>query len=174
MTTTVVRRRTGARVAIPLGFAVFALGVWAAVAPLVGPYFSFGFDTDQTWVWSEQHWTLSIIPGAVAALAGILMALPTRFRIGALLGALAGAWLVLGPFLHPLWSDAIAPIATDEGKRAALWIAYFAGPGVLIAYLSGAGTGLHREAEHVVTDTDDGVTSRRRSARAEEREVAIR
>ena len=173
MTTTVVRRRTGARVAIPLGFAVFALGVWAAVVPLVGPYFDFGFDTDQTWVWSEQHWTLSIIPGVVAAVAGIMMAFPTRFRMGALLGALAGAWLAVGPFLHPLWSDAVAPIATGDGKRAALWVCYFTGAGVLIAYLCGLGSMISRGAEHVVTDADDGVTSRR-SAPAEEREVAIR
>ncbi|HET7170794.1 MAG TPA: hypothetical protein VFI18_04085 [Gaiellales bacterium] len=173
MTTTVVRRRTGARVAIPLGFAVFALGVWAAVVPLVGPYFDFGFDTDQTWVWSEQHWTLSIIPGVVAAVAGIMIAFPTRFRMGALLGALAGAWLAVGLFLHPLWSDAIAPIATGEGKVAALWICYFTGPGVLIAYLCGVGTWIRRGTEEVVTDRDGEVTSRR-SAPAEEREVAIR
>jgi len=173
MTTTVVRRRTGARVAIPLGFAVLALGVWAAVVPLVGPYFDFGFDTDQTWVWSEQHWTLSIIPGAVAAFAGILTALPTRFRMGALLGALAAAWLAVGPFLHPLWSDAVAPIATGEGKRAALWIGYFAGPGVLIAYLCGVSSATPRSSE-VVTDGDAEVSSARRAAPAEEREVAIR
>jgi hypothetical protein len=174
MTTTVVRRRTGARVAIPLGFAVFALGVWAAVVPLVGPYFDFGFDTNQTWVWSEQHWTLSIIPGAVAAFAGILMALPPRFRLGALLGALAGAWLAVGLFLHPLWSDTISPIATGERKVAALWIGYFTGPGVLIAYLCGVGTGFRRSAEEVVTSGDRAVSSRRPAAPAEEREVAIR
>jgi hypothetical protein len=173
MTTTVVRQRTGARIAIPLGFAVFALGAWAAVVPLVGPYFDFGFDTGQTWVWSEQHLTLSIIPGAVAAFAGILIAFPTRFRVGALLGALAGAWLAVGLFLHPLWSDSIAPIATGEAKVAALWICYFTGPGVLIAYLCGVSTWIARGTEQVVTDRDDAVTSRR-SAPAEEREVAIR
>ena len=48
MTTTVVRRRTWARIAIPLGFAVIVFGAWGALIPLVGPYFDFGFDTDRT------------------------------------------------------------------------------------------------------------------------------
>ena len=144
MTTTVVRRRTWARIAIPLGFAVIVFGAWGALIPLVGPYFDFGFDTDRTWRLSEQHWTLSIIPGAVAVAAGLMLMLPTRGRIGAWSAVLAAAWFAAGPFLHPLWSHTVAPIATDEGKRAALWIGYFMAPAVMIAYLSGVSQGIRR------------------------------
>jgi hypothetical protein len=148
MTTTVVRRRTWARTALPLGFALLVLGAWGALIPLVGPSIDFGFDTNRTWQLNEQHWTLSIAPGIAAAIGGILVVLP-RARFGALIAALAGAWFALGPFLHPLWSDAVSPIATDDGKRAALWVAYFMGPAALIAYVAGLSQALTPAAERV-------------------------
>src|SRR5712691_2662512 len=91
-TTTAVHRRTWSPIAIPLGLVVLVAGAWGALAPLVGPYFSFGFDTSRTWTFSEQHWTLSVIPGAVAATAGLLLLLPTRGRVVAWIAAAAGAW----------------------------------------------------------------------------------
>jgi hypothetical protein len=172
MTTTVVRRRTWARIAIPLGFAVIVLGAWGALIPLVGPYFDFGFDTDRTWRLSEQHWTLSIIPGAVAAAAGLMLMLPTRGRIGAWIAALAAAWFAAGPFLHPLWSDTVAPLATGDAKQAALWIGYFIAPAVLIAYMSGLSQGVRRSTTIVSTPAAD-ITPKAHRAPAESRPVSV-
>jgi hypothetical protein len=148
MTTTVVRRRTWARTALPLGFGLLVLGAWGALIPLVGPYYDFGFDTNRAWGLGEQHWTLSIAPGIAAAIGGILVALHRR-RLGALIAVLAGAWFALGPFLHPLWSDTVSPLATDDGKRAALWVAYFMAPAALIAYLAGVSHGITQTEERV-------------------------
>jgi hypothetical protein len=138
------RRRT----ALPLGFGLLVLGAWGALIPLVGPYADFGFDTDRTWRLSEQHWTLSIAPGIAAAAGGILIGLHRR-RLGALVALLAGAWFAFGPFLHPLWSDAVSPLATDDWKRAALWVAYFMAPAALIAYLAGLSQGVAPAEERV-------------------------
>jgi hypothetical protein len=135
------RSMTRTRAALPLGFGLIVLGAWGALIPLVGPYFDFGFDTGHTWRLGEQHWTLSIAPGIAAAVGGMLIALHRR-HLGALIAVLAGIWFALGPFLHPLWSDAVSPIATDDGKRAALWVAYFMAPAALIAYLAGLSQGL--------------------------------
>jgi hypothetical protein len=173
MTTTVVRRRTWARIALPLGLAVIALGAWVALIPLAGPSFDFGFDTDRTWQVTEQHVTLSIVPGVVAAVGGILIMLPARGRLGAWMAALAAAWLAVGPFLHPLWSDAVAPLATDEGKRAALWIAYFTGPAVLIAYLSGLSQGVRRSTTIVAPPAADVTPQAAERAPAESRPVSL-
>jgi len=149
-----------------------ALGAWAALIPLTGPSFNFGFDTDHTWRVSEQHVTLSIVPGVVAAIGGMLIMLPARGRIGAWMAALAAAWLAVGPFLHPLWSDAVAPLATDEGKRAALWIAYFMAPAVLIAYLGGMSQGVRRSTTIVARPAAD-VTPAADRAPAESQPVSV-
>jgi hypothetical protein len=172
MTTTVVRKRTWARIALPLGFGVMVIGAWGALIPLIGPSFDFGFDSDSSWRLSEQHWTLSIIPGAIAAAAGILLLLPTRGRIGAWIAALAGAWFAVGPFLHPLWSDAVAPLATGDGKRAALWIGYFMAPAVLIAYLSGMSQGVRRSTT-IVARPAETVTRTVEQAPAESEPVSV-
>ena len=169
---TMVRKRTWARIAIPLGFGVVVLGAWGALIPLVGPYFDYGFDTDGTWRLSEQHWTLSIAPGVAAVVAGILLTLPTRGRIGAWIALLAGAWFAVGPFLHPLWSDAVAPLATDDGKRAALWIGYFMAPAALIAYLAGLSQGVRRSTT-IVAGPTAGITPAEERVRAESRPVSV-
>lgn len=171
MTTTGVRRRTWARITLPLGLAVIVLGAWGALIPLIGPSFDFGFDTDHTWRLTEQHWTLSIVPGVAAAVGGLLIMLPARGRIGAWMAALAAAWFAIGPFLHPLWSDAVAPLATGDGKRAALWIGYFMAPAVLIAYLSGLSRGVRRSTTSVTGPTA-GVTPAAEQAPAESQPVS--
>ena len=79
--------------AIPVGLTIALLGMWVLFVPLVGPYFDFGFYTEETWQFSEMHWTLSIPPGLAAAIAGVLMILPTRIGgwILGLVATLAGA-----------------------------------------------------------------------------------
>jgi hypothetical protein len=143
MTTTRARAWTPA--AIPFGILIALLGAWAAVIPLVGPYFGFGFDTDDPWVFSQAHVTLSLIPGSVACVAGLLLATPRR-QGGLLAGTIAfaaGAWLLVGPSLYPVWSSGtFTPQTAAEWKQALLWIATFYGVGGLIVYLAGFGQGL--------------------------------
>jgi hypothetical protein len=128
----------------PLGFLVGLLGAWVFFVPLVGPYFDFGFDTDETWVFSDTHWTLSLVPGLVALAGGLLLMLPgSNRRLGVLLALAAGGWLVIGPSLLPLWeSGELGPVGGSEGKQALLWIAYFYGAGALAILLAGLSLGL--------------------------------
>ena len=132
--------------AIPVGLAIALLGMWVLLVPLVGPYFDFGFHTEETWQFGETHWTLSIAPGLAAAIAGVLMILPTRIGgwILGLVATLAGAWLVVGPSLYPLWTEqtGIEPVGGSETTMALMWIGYYYGPGALILFLSGLNEGL--------------------------------
>jgi hypothetical protein len=129
---------------VPVGVAITVLGLWAAVVPLIGPYFSFGFDTGASWVFSEQHVTLSLIPGIGAVVGGLILATPARglSNLGRLLAALCGLWLLIGVSLHQVWDGGLAPRTTEDWKRALLWIAYFYGVGFLITYLAGIARGL--------------------------------
>jgi hypothetical protein len=130
---------------LPVGFLLMALGGWAFFVPLVGPYLSFGFDTDSTWVFSGSHWTLSMFPGMAVFVGGLMMFRPTRLGgwAGGLLAAAGGVWLVIGTSLHPLWSDSgFAPMPASARHTAALWIGYFYGLGALVIYLAAYAQGV--------------------------------
>lgn len=123
------------------GALVFVLGAWGALAPLVGPYFGYGFGSHATWHYSSQRLWLDLIPGAVAMLAGILMLAASTRRAGLLagwLGLAAGAWFVVGPAVSLTWHHAASPIGRPLGGdvRAAFeLIGCFYGLGALIVAL---------------------------------------
>jgi hypothetical protein len=134
---------------------LMALGAWVFFAPLVGPYFSFGFDTSTHWRFSQDHLLMSLIPGIAIFTGGVLMM--TRSRAGAWLAALlavaGGVWLVIGPSLHQTWSTTgFQPMAGGSWKTALRWIAFFYGAGALAVYLGAHAQGLLERAT-VKTET---------------------
>ena len=124
---------------------LMALGAWVFLAPLAGPYFSFGFDTSTRWRFSEAHWTLSLAPGIAIFCAGLLMTRRSRALgwLAGLVAVAAGVWLVIGPSLHPTWSSSgFAPLPGTDAKTAGRWIADFYGAGALAIYLGAQAQGL--------------------------------
>ena len=135
---------------------LMVLGAWVFLAPLVGPYFSFGFDTSSKWQFTNDHWLLSLAPGIALFAAGLLMTVRSR-AIGWLAGLVAvaaGVWLVIGPTLHSTWSSHVfSPLPGSEWKTAARWIADFYGPGALAIYLGAQAQGLLERRSPVQTTT---------------------
>ena len=90
-----IRRSRGA----VCGVVLILLGLWGGLAPFVGPYFHFGVTPDKVWDYTSGRLYLSAVPGGVAVLCGIAVAL-TRSRYVAVpasvLAAIAGAWFVVG------------------------------------------------------------------------------
>jgi hypothetical protein len=171
---------------IPIGVLMALLGAWAFFVPLVGPYFGFGFHTDETWVFSEPNWTLSLAPGLAVMVAGLGMVIPNRVArwVFGMLGLLGGAWLVLGPSLYSLWNpgDQIQPISASETASetttALLWIGYYYGVGALVIFLSGLAEGLvagRARVRVVATSTDaEPVTEPVATADESERPLIVR
>jgi hypothetical protein len=166
---------------IPIGVLMALLGAWAFFVPLVGPYFGFGFHTDETWVFSEPNWTLSLAPGLAVMVAGLGMVIPNRVArwVFGMLGLLGGAWLVLGPSLYPLWNpgDQIQPISTSETTTALLWIGYYYGVGAFVIFLSGLAEGLvarRARVPVVATSTDEPVTEPVGTTDESERTLIVR
>jgi hypothetical protein len=128
------------------GFLLILLGAWGALIPFVGPYFDFAFTPDQEWTWTTGRGWLEVLPGAAAALGGLLL-LVSRNRATAMFGGwltvLAGAWFVVGRALAgPLGiGDAGAPVADAETKRVWLELTYFYGLGALIIFLGALALG---------------------------------
>ena len=75
-----IRRSRGA----VCGAALILLGLWAGLAPFVGPYFHFGFTPDKAWEYNTGRLYLSAVPGAASGLAGCPPEIACRLSPGAL------------------------------------------------------------------------------------------
>lgn len=144
----VTRRRRSTRwtpAAIPIGLLLMLLGAWTFFVPLVGPYFGYGFFTNNTWTFSGIHWELMLGTGILMFVGGLLMTMPAAplGSFGGLLTLVAGVWLLVGPSIYPLWGARVG-IATPHGQtlRTLLWIGYFYGSGAIAVYLSALAHGM--------------------------------
>lgn len=123
------------------GLLIAVLGIWGALVPLLGPYFSYSFGPGETWHFTTDRLWLDILPGAVALLGGLLLiAASTRSRgvIGGWLAVLAGAWFVVGPAVSLTWERGDGPIGRPlfgSTRQALELLGYFYGLGALIVGL---------------------------------------
>ncbi len=81
------------------GFLLVLLGLWGGLIPFAGPYFHYGFSPDKAWSYTSGRLYLSVLPGALTLLAGLVVMF-TRSRTAGItagfLAAVAGAWFVAG------------------------------------------------------------------------------
>jgi hypothetical protein len=123
------------------------LGIWGALIPFVGPYFDYQIGTTTTWDWSSDRLLLSVVPGAAAAIGGLIMLFSTRrsaASFGGLLALAGGLWFVVGPSVSMLWNDgtpATGAAIGDNGTRVLEWIGFYYGTGALITLFSAYGLG---------------------------------
>jgi hypothetical protein len=111
--------------------------------PFVGPYFHFVLGPDQHWKWTTGRLWLNVLPGAVAALGGlILMGGGPRVsgRFGALMALAAGIWFVVGPDVSMLWNHGVSQAGVPHGrhtfKRFLEFLTFHSGLGSLITALA--------------------------------------
>src|SRR3954454_5510425 len=132
------------------GLLIVVLGAWGAIVPFIGPSFNLTIGPDATFHMTDGRLWLSLIPGVVAVVGGLLVLFSTH-RAPAILGAqlalAAGVWFVVGPVLSQLWSSAPGALgqagfaAGDEGRRVLEAIAYFYGVGAAITAFAGLALG---------------------------------
>jgi hypothetical protein len=124
------------------GLLLVLLGAWGALIPFVGPYFDFAYTPNTAWAWTAARGWLEVFPGLVTVLGGLLL-ISSRNRATAMFGGwlavLGGAWFIVGTALAvPLHlGDIGQPVASTDGRRALLQIAYFSGLGALIVFFGG-------------------------------------
>ena len=125
------RSQIGSRGYALSGLAIVAFGAWAVLGPFVGP--------GETWASSFNHAMLSVVPGAAAALGGLMMLSRERqvAWIGGLVAFAAGLWFVLAPITYPLWSGGLG---TGPAPGGSVWVAQWIGfhfvTGAVITLLS--------------------------------------
>ncbi len=136
------------------GFLLVLLGLWGGLIPLVGPYFHFGYSPDKAWSYSSGRLYLSILPGAVTLVAGLIV-MSTRSRtagvFGGFLAAAAGAWFAVGGLimaaLHQTSVTPGQPIGLAATAAAPTWrvtgeeLGLFYGLGVVVVFFGALAIG---------------------------------
>jgi hypothetical protein len=141
------------------GLLLMILGAWGALVPFIGPYFDVVIGPDDTWNWSSDRFWLSVVPGIVAFVGGLIL-LQSAHRggagLGAWMGILAGAWFVLGPLISRLWTSdgasALGQPAGGTGRQVLEMLVMYQGLGVLMAVI--AAFALGRLAVRSVRDVE--------------------
>ena len=146
-----------------VGLLIILAGAWAAVVPYVGPIFGYSSNGMDSWQWNLQHTLLYLVPGAVAVVAGFVLAGAAgraargRARIGlsmlALIVLACGAWLVLGPVVWPLFYSSPVFSPASAWDNFIHQLGYNLGPGLVLALLSGIVVGLGARTGRMVPTT---------------------
>lgn len=129
------------------GLLIVALGLWGALVPFIGPAFDLAIGPDETWNWTSGRFWLSVLPGVVAVIGGLLLMTSARrptASLGAMLAIAAGAWFVVGPTVSQLWNDGASQAGVVHGSdttQVIAELAYFLGVGALILYFGATALG---------------------------------
>lgn len=130
------------------GLLLVLLGLWGALIPLVGPYFSFAYTPDSAWTMTAGRLWLEIVPGAAVLLGGIVLlvsAMRPMAMTGAALSAIGGAWFAVGAVLSPLWAGVLRwdPGSPVGGPYHQVFeqIGFFTGLGVAIVFVAALALG---------------------------------
>jgi hypothetical protein len=153
------------------GLVLLLAGLWAALVPFFGPYLNLSIGTDQTWHWTTDRLWLDVLPGAVAALAGLLL-IRAVTRAGAALASwlavCAGAWLIVSQTVSLTWnhgaSAAGQPLFGNIHKMVEELV-YFYGVGALILFFGAFALGRLALPAVATVPVDAAAPGRRRRFR---------
>jgi hypothetical protein len=150
------------------GVLLILLGAWGALAPLVGPYWNWGFTPNETWTMTDGRWWYQVLPGIVTVVGGLLLFFGTdriTTSIGGWLAAAAGAWSVIAIPLAPNLSLGSIGDPIHPALRASTveQLTLFEGLGVLIVFVSAYALG-----RLAVVGVRDVRHARHRAARQQE------
>src|SRR5262249_38222845 len=99
----------------------------------------------ETWQYSNGRLLLEVVPGAGAALGGLLVLISANRVMaifGGFLAALSGAWFVLGASLMSLWDGPTAGEPTGDTTQQVLeYVGFLGGLGIAIVYLAAVASG---------------------------------
>jgi hypothetical protein len=129
------------------GLLLVLLGIWGALIPFIGPYFSFAYTPDRAWAWTWGRFWLEVLPGAAAIVGGLMLIGTAHRAVGVFAGwlaSLAGAWFVVGPILSRLWAPPLGAAGQPIGgttRQVFEQISFFYGLGAVILFLAAQALG---------------------------------
>jgi len=135
------------------GALLVLLGAWGALVPFVGPYFGYAYSPDKAWAYTSGRLFLSVLPGALAFLGGLLvLGSEGAAAIGGFFAAVAGAWFVIGAEVMTIVPNGASygpgtPVVTSGSvfspatMRLLEHIGFYSGLGVVIVFLGALALG---------------------------------
>ncbi|MBB4664199.1 hypothetical protein [Conexibacter arvalis] len=129
------------------GMVIALLGLWGALIPFIGPSFDYAIGSTDAWDWSAGRFWLSVLPGIVAIVGGLLLMTSARrptASLGAMMGVAAGAWFIVGPTVSRWWNDGVSQAGAPHGSTTTQILAelgWFLALGALILYFAAAALG---------------------------------
>jgi hypothetical protein len=129
------------------GLIILVLGAWGGIVPFIGPWFHYSFINHHAWHWTTGRLWLSVIPGAVALIAGLEL-MRTGNRVSGVfagwLAAAAGIWFIVGQTVSTLWNHGVSQAGRPLGStflRAIEQLGYFYALGAAILFLAALALG---------------------------------
>jgi len=130
---------------VAMAFLAVLLGAWTVVVAFVGPAFGYRATATQSWQWTATNWLLHLVPGAITVGSGLLIIALARGRAAGARGAirlcalamiLAGAWMVIGPALWPVFESGRPYVGSSDATTAFVReVGANLGPGLLVVVL---------------------------------------
>jgi hypothetical protein len=145
------RRRPDATVLMPnvghfglgtVGLLLIAISAWGAIVPFLGPTFGYSADGAGSWHWSLTHAVVSVAPGAVGAVLGLVVLGRSRGMVvgrgrlslagTGLIVLAAGAWFAVAPWAWPVIDNTRAFFGAATPLRTLANVGGYAlGPGLI-------------------------------------------
>jgi hypothetical protein len=135
------------------GALLVLLGAWGGLIPFVGPYFGYAYTPDKAWAYTSGRLVLSVLPGALVFLSGLMVLASDRAAaIGGFFAAVGGAWFVVGAEVLAVavrsgsYSPGSPVITTGQTLSPATMrllehIGFYSGLGVVIVFLGALALG---------------------------------
>jgi hypothetical protein len=150
------------------GVLAVLVGAWGGIAPYIGHAIRYSADGSATWTWNLQHGLLSLLPGAMAVVGGVLLIASTWARrerasvlqtVGltgaAVILGLSAVWFLVGASVWPVYFTSHVVAAASPVRTLADMVGYYLTEGFVLAVVSGVvgywAVGSLRTRSNVVT-----------------------
>jgi hypothetical protein len=132
------------------GVLAVVVGAWGGIAPYIGHAIRFSADGSATWTWNLQHGLLSLLPGAMAVVGGLLLIASIRSRreratllhtvgltAAAVILGLSAVWFLIGASVWPVYFTSQVVVAASPVRTLADMVGYYLADGVILAVVAG-------------------------------------
>ncbi|TDD34978.1 hypothetical protein E1287_15260 [Actinomadura sp. KC06] len=126
------------------GLLLVLLALWGGLIPFVGPYFNFGFGSDNAWVYTSDRLVLSILPAIAVGVGGLILLASSNRPValfGSWLAILGGLWFVVGTTIAAQWNISLGAALGGQTRQIAEQLSFFQGLGAVIVLLAAMALG---------------------------------
>jgi hypothetical protein len=126
-----------------VGLLLVLISAWGGIIPFVGPSFGYSADGAGSWHWSLTHVVVSMVPGVVGVLIGLVVLANARgfvysrgrLRLSAagLITIACGAWFAVAPWAWPVINTNRTYFVVASPLRLLADVTgYGLGPGIIV------------------------------------------